>query len=100
MKNIESPTRTILNPGEYIVGHIENYPVIYVKDRDILFCKNTTVKYPLIKQIFDSGEDKHRIEEKVINVIVGKLILMHSHLLYICTNIVEEDLKLKEYQNQ
>ena len=29
----------------------------------------------------------------VINVIVGKLILMHSHLLYICTNIVEEDLK-------
>lgn len=30
MKNIESPTRTILNPGEYIVGHIENYPVIYV----------------------------------------------------------------------
>ena len=68
MKNIESPTRTILNPGEYIVGYIENYPVIYVKDRDILFCKNTTVKYPLIKQIFDSGEDKHRIEEKSLTI--------------------------------
>lgn len=54
MKNIESPTRTILNPGEYIVGHIENYPVIYVKDRDILFCKNTTVKYPLIKQNYQT----------------------------------------------
>lgn len=33
-----------------------------------MFCKNTTVKYPLIKQIFDSGEDKHRIEEKSLTI--------------------------------
>lgn len=39
MKNIESPTRTILNPGEYIVGHIENYPVIYVRIEIFCFVK-------------------------------------------------------------
>lgn len=83
-----------LGPGEYIVGYIENYPVIYVKDKDILFCKNTTVKYLIMKEIFYSGIDRHKIEEKSLTitkesqfVTFGCLVTDKNNCKTILTNI-------------
>lgn len=34
---------------EHIVGEVEGYPVIYIEEKDTIFCKNTAVKYSLLK---------------------------------------------------
>ena len=33
---------------EHIVGEVEGYPVIYIEEKDTIFCKNTAVKLSLI----------------------------------------------------
>ena len=35
---------------EHIVGEVEGYPVIYIEEKDTIFCKNTAVKYSLLKK--------------------------------------------------
>lgn len=98
MNKNKAPTRDVLNPGEYIVGHIENYPVIYVKEKDILFCKNTTIKYPVIKEIFNSSQDRVRIEEKSLTitkeaqfVTLGCLVTDRAN----CQSILKQTKKIK-----
>jgi len=39
---------------EHIVGEVEGYPVIYIEEKDTIFCKNTAVKYSLLKRLYDS----------------------------------------------
>lgn len=51
------------------VGEIEGYDVIYVPEKDVIFCKNTTVKYPVIERIVRSSMSRERIEEKNLTVI-------------------------------
>ena len=44
------------------VGRIEDYPVIYVPEKKLVFCKNTIVPLDEMKKILHSGTSKHRIE--------------------------------------
>lgn len=37
---------------EHIVGEVEGYPVIYIEEKDTIFCKNTAVKYSLLKRLY------------------------------------------------
>lgn len=39
---------------EHIVGEVEGYPVIYIEEKDTIFCKNTAVKYSLLKRLYDN----------------------------------------------
>ena len=89
-----SNTQTTLQPGEYLVGTIEGYPVIYVKQRDVVFCKNTAVKHSILKKIWDSTEDRHKIEEKSLTIVkdthfimLGCLTTDHDNCKSILKNI-------------
>lgn len=56
-----------------VVGNIQDYPVIYVPEKDVLFCKNTTVRYDEIKAaIYKSALDRHELGG-------GKLTLTKSN---------------------
>lgn len=44
------------------VGFIEEYPVLYLPDKDLIFCKNTIVPVNVMLDAFNSGID--RVEYK------------------------------------
>lgn len=46
---------------EHIVGEVEGYPVIYIEEKDTIFCKNTAVKYSLLKRLYDSPFSRGKI---------------------------------------
>ena len=57
---------------EYVVGTIENFDVIYIPEKDTIFCKNTALKYPLIERIITRSEtERNEIPEK--NLIITKM---------------------------
>lgn len=53
---------------EHIVGEVEEYPVIYIEEKDTIFCKNTAVKYSLLKRLYDSPFSREKIEEKSLTI--------------------------------
>lgn len=75
---------------EYKVGEIQNYDVIYIPEKDIIFCKNTTLKFPLIKRIVKGSTQREEIPEKNLTitkdnktVYLGCLTTTMSNLLSI-----------------
>lgn len=52
------------------VGNIEGYDVVYCSEKDLLFCKNTTVKFPEVSRIILGDNEIGSIPEK--NLIVTK----------------------------
>ena len=77
-----------------IVGQINGYDVIYIPEKDVLFCKNTICKYDNLKEaLLDSPLQRNRVEDKVPtfkndNVIeIGCLNTTKSNILLINNNI-------------
>jgi hypothetical protein len=52
------------------VGEIEGYDVIYVPEKDQVFCKNTMVSFPVIEAIIRSNLIREEISEK--NLVITK----------------------------
>lgn len=76
------------------VGTIQGYDVIYVKERDQVFCKNTSVSFSLIKKLVFSNSIRENIPEKNLvitkdnnNVTLGCLVTTISNLKEISKNI-------------
>lgn len=46
------------------IGYIEDYPVLYLPEKDLIFCKNTIVPYEVLLNAFNSGIDRIEYEEK------------------------------------
>lgn len=53
-----------------IVGNIQEYDVIYVPEKRILFCKNTAVPYDLLKEAVYGDMDRYNIPQK--NLVIRK----------------------------
>lgn len=51
-----------------VVGSIEGYDVIYVEGKNVIFCKNTALPYPLIKRIIRGSTCRETIAEKNLTV--------------------------------
>ena len=51
------------------VGEIQSYDVIYIPEKDVIFCKNTTIKYPVIKRIVKGSICRTEIPEKELVII-------------------------------
>ena len=51
------------------VGEIQGYDVLYVPEKDVIFCKNTTLSFPLIEMIVRSSMDRTSIPEKELVII-------------------------------
>lgn len=80
------------------VGEIQGYDVIYVPEKDIVFCKNTTIKYPLIKRMIKSSMCREEIPEKELiitknngTIYLGCLTTTLSN----CDKILREINKIK-----
>lgn len=46
------------------VGEIQGYDVIYIPEKDVIFCKNTVVKYSVIRKIVKGSSSRDEIPEK------------------------------------
>lgn len=51
-----------------VVGTIGGYDVIYVEERDSLYCKNTAVKFPVIERIIKGSLNRDEIPEKNLTI--------------------------------
>lgn len=51
-----------------IVGEIQGNDVVYLPEKDIIFCKNTAVKFSLMKKIIKEGKDVETIPEKNLTI--------------------------------
>lgn len=86
-----------------VVGKIQNHDVIYVAERDQIFCKNTSVNYPLIERLVRSGMSRESIPEKKLTITkdngvvsLGCLTTTMENLLNIRKNV----LKIKKDGNK
>lgn len=50
------------------VGEIEGYDVLYIPEKDIIFCKNTSIKFPVIEKIVTGSLSKDSIPEKKLTI--------------------------------
>lgn len=50
------------------VGEIQNHDVIYIPERNQIFCKNTAVNYSLIERIVRGSTIRETIPEKDLTI--------------------------------
>lgn len=53
---------------QYKVGEIQNYDVIYIPERNQIFCKNTAVNFPIIERIIRGSTMRETIPEKDLTI--------------------------------
>lgn len=81
---------------QHKVGTIEEHDVIYVPERDQIFCKNTAVNYPLIERIVRGSTMRETIPEKDLTitkdmgiVTLGCLTTTMENCLSIRRNVIK-----------
>lgn len=62
--------------SKHVVGNIEGYDVVYVDDRDTLFCKNTTMPYQVMKRLVQSSIDRQPLKADLVYHRDGFLITL------------------------
>lgn len=72
------------------IGTIQGYPVLYLPERDLVFCKNTIVPYQVLYDAYNSGID--RVEYKEKNLIMN--FFSHEIILGCLTTNVEDFQKM------
>ena len=78
------------------VGEIQGYDVIYVPEKDVIFCKNTTLSFPLIERIVRGSMDRTSIPEKEL-VIIKNDNVVHLGCL---TTTMENCLEIRKQVNK
>lgn len=76
------------------VGQIEDQEVIYIPEKDVIFCKNTVVPYNAIRLLLKSSSSREELPEKNLvitknssNVSLGCLNTTMSNIWIIDKNI-------------
>lgn len=65
-----NPNRRRDNSSMHVkVGEIQGYDVLYVPEKDSIFCKNTLLSFPLIERIVRGSMDRTSIPEKELVII-------------------------------
>lgn len=59
----------------YVVGEIQGYDVIYIPEKDIVFCKNTAIKLSVLDKAVKSHTISSTIEEKNLTITKDNGIL-------------------------
>lgn len=84
--------------SQHIVGEIEHYDVIYVPEKDIIFCKNTTVPYKLMKAVLiDREMDRVEIKSDLVASINKEIVQLGclSTTVENCESINKQIKKIK-----
>ncbi len=50
------------------IGEIEGHDVLYISEKDVVFCKNTAVKVAVLDKIVRGSMDKGEIPEKNLTI--------------------------------
>lgn len=70
------------------VGEIQGHPVMYVPEKDVIFCKNTTVHYNTIRAaIYKSKLDREDIENGKLTITKDNGIITLGCLVTTIDNI-------------
>lgn len=80
----------------YNVGKIQNYDVIYVPERNQIFCKNTAINYSLIERIIRGSTMRETIPEKDLTITKN----MGTVTLGCLTTTMENCLAIKRQVNK
>lgn len=83
---------------QYKVGEIQNYDVIYIPERNQIFCKNTAVNFPIIKRIIRGSTMRETIPEKDLTITKDMGIVTLGCLtttMENCLDIMQKVNKLK-----
>lgn len=51
------------------VGEIQDHDVIYIPSKDVIFCKNTAIKFSIIEKIIRSNLERYEYPEKNLTII-------------------------------
>jgi hypothetical protein len=82
--------------NQEIVGKIEGYDVIYLPEKDLVFCKNTTMPYEAMKvSLFDNPLDRLKLKKDLTMTKDGCIV----HMACLTTNIencIEINKKIKK----
>lgn len=81
---------------KHVVGEIDGYDVIYIPEKDTIFCKNTTLKFPLIERIIRGNQERTNIPDKNLTVILDNGIVNLGCL----TTTVENCLEIRRKVNK
>lgn len=80
------------------VGEIQGHDVIYIPSKDVIFCKNTSIKFSIIEKIIRSNLERYKIPEKNLTIIKDNGIVHLGCLtttMENCLNIRRRISKLK-----
>lgn len=80
------------------VGEIQGHDVIYIPSKDVIFCKNTAIKFSIIEKIIRSNLERIEISEKNLTIIKDNGIVHLGCLtttMENCLNIRRRISKLK-----
>lgn len=77
--------------NKFKIGEIQGYDVLYIPERNSVFCKNTVVKVSTLDRIVRSKEDKGEIPEKNLTITKDNNILCFGCL----TTTMSEYKKMK-----
>ena len=80
------------------VGEIQGHDVIYIPSKDVIFCKNTAVKFSVIEEIIRGDLERGDIPEKNLTIIKDNGIVHLGCLtttMENCLNIRRRISKLK-----
>lgn len=84
---------------ERIVGNIQGYDVIYVPEKDMIFCKNTIVRYvDLNRALFKSTLDRECVQDK-LSVVKDKDIVYLGCLTVSRDTILQIKSNIKQIKN-
>ena len=82
------------------VGEIQGFPVYYIPDKRLLFCKNTIVPLDKMKEVLDSGLNRHRIERSKLTITKFDNIIELGCLTTTITNLNIIRKKISRYEQQ
>lgn len=72
------------------VGEIQGYPVIYVPEKDVVFCKNTTLHYKALNAaIYKSALDREELENGKLTITKSNGVITLGCLVTTIENISE-----------
>ena len=80
------------------VGEIQGFPVYYIPNRRLLFCKNTIVPLDKMKEVLDSGLNRHRIERSKLTITKFDNIIELGCLTTTITNLNTIRKKISRYE--
>lgn len=81
------------------VGEIQGYDVLYVKEKDMVFCKNTVCKVLDLKALVDSSRDRELLEEKDLSIVKSGSSINFGCLVTTLQNVraIERNINIIKY---